>query len=76
MIRIISFDYDGVFLYYYNVNPVKVYTSLLVLVMLKDKIGNEYKQIKWKSYLNIYWIESTLSNRKAKWKYSHQKIVN
>ena len=26
MIRIISFDYDGVFLYYYNVNPVKVYT--------------------------------------------------
>lgn len=41
MIRIISFDYDGVFLYYYNVNPVKVYTSLLVLVMLKDKIGTE-----------------------------------
>ena len=40
MIRIISFDYDE-FLYYYNVNPVKVYTSLLVLVMLKDKIGTE-----------------------------------
>lgn len=29
MIRIISFDYDGVFLYYYNVNPVKVYTFLI-----------------------------------------------